>query len=136
MERITPNTSIKSNYRPQQSSKIKSVQNGVLAEAGLTFDQAFSVPCVQFGTDILDQLAAKISDTVDTLTQYQIAAGMPESVAIANGEVVKRSINPYAGLSEACKEYGIAQHDLPADFFGIDTVKAESAPLESVIIEL
>ena len=132
MQRITPETSIKETYKVQQSSKEKAKQDGILAENSLTFEEVFTVPCVQFGVDAQGDMAKAIEKLTDKIVAAHKSVGMPETVAEAIRGSIMNSINPYAGLSDAVKAYGLGNHpELGSNFFA----SAAGAPTTAKAVE-
>lgn len=131
MQRVMPETSIKETYKVQQASKEKARQDSILAELGLNYEEIFSVPCVQFGMDAQADMAKICEKITDNIIKAHISVGMPETVAEKIRPHIQNSLNPYAGLSEAVKAYGLKKFpEIPADFFG----KGPTGPAAKAVV--
>ena len=132
MKRGSPETSGKRLFVASRKTALNAVQDGILAQRGLSFDKVFSINTIQFGLKDEAAIKAKFKAAVNfaNMEKALIEAGTPVEIAKARCQAVIDSININAGINEAVRAYGVKTAKLDPDFWGSDD--DESADMEAV----
>jgi len=126
IKRGSPATNNKCSFTASRKTAINAVQDGILAGKGLTYDRAFSVNTLQFGTDLEKAVKAKIAKSVNfgNLEKAMLDAGTPPEIAKARVAAMIDSFNINSGINEAVRAFGVKTNGLKDDFWGADEVEA------------
>lgn len=140
MKRGAPKGNLACAFVVSRISKIKGAQDGILAQLGKTFEAAYTVRTVQYGTDQHKAIRDKVRKAVDfgALEKHLVSNGTPEPVAKARIEAIINSINLNAGVNEICRSYCDKAAGVPDDFWGNEEggVQEDTSALEEKALAL
>lgn len=139
---ITHDTTAIASKVMSRNAKLVKEQKGVLAQAGLNYDEVFSVSHADFGHDLLDSLMPKVQELAAKVASVHVQAGFPASLEADLVEAITKSFSVTAGLNEAARAIGIATYEettgqnLPSDFFGGETATPTAAERKTLSVEM
>ena len=137
-QKTQPEKAIKCHYTSSRINKLEKVQDGILAQKGLTFDQAFTVDTIQFGTSHDKALRDHIAGfpALKKWEKAMIDNGTPAEVAKARIDAIVNSGSVNAGVNEAVRSYAQKQHGLPADFWDSGTPASTPADISTAEVDV